>query len=458
MQLNKMILNSTLVLGVLCSAELAALPWVDQIVNGDAIITQSAGANGNALQINQNTDKAIINWSSFNIAPNEAVHFQQPVDAICLNRIDSANGMSQINGNLTATANIILINQSGILFGESAQVNIGGLMASASDMADSSFLGDEKYVFDQSGGLQGAIINRGFISVADGLVGLLGTSVSNEGVIQANYGMVSLVSGDKFSFDFYGNGVLQFAIDAPATAPGLDDAGNPLPCGVNVSGQIINDAGAIYITAKAAQGVFDNLINVSGEVSASSVTENGGLIILSGESAGTVAVTGELNVSGTGTGKKAGEILVFGEDLYIADEAIIRADGDQSAGVIDIGWPAGIDVDLGLPVTPTQTVYVAQGATIAADTLTAGYGGRIGVWSTADTTFLGSASARGGNVSGDGGIVFVFSQGSVSDATVAKLDVSAVNGNAGDTLFSSDTNLIPALNRYLAYTSNDLEG
>ena len=78
--------------GLCLNSSLLALPAVEQLIDGNIAIS----AEGNALQINQTTDKAIINWQNFNIATQESVHFQQPTNGIYLNKIYATKGMSQI--------------------------------------------------------------------------------------------------------------------------------------------------------------------------------------------------------------------------------------------------------------------------------------------------------------------------------------------------------------------------
>ncbi|HSX20806.1 MAG TPA: filamentous hemagglutinin N-terminal domain-containing protein, partial [Gammaproteobacteria bacterium] len=121
----KFITNITLLACMCVGTEVLALPMLDQVVNGDVSISQSISSELSSLQINQQTDKAILDWNSFNIAAQEGVHFQQPLNGVCLNRIDAVNGMSQIQGALSATGKIYLINQAGILFSESAKINVG---------------------------------------------------------------------------------------------------------------------------------------------------------------------------------------------------------------------------------------------------------------------------------------------------------------------------------------------
>ena len=70
---------------------------------GSATISNS----GNTLTINQTSNRAIIDWNSFDIGQNETTNFQQPSSsAIALNRIQDSKP-SQIEGNLTANGNVI---------------------------------------------------------------------------------------------------------------------------------------------------------------------------------------------------------------------------------------------------------------------------------------------------------------------------------------------------------------
>ena len=99
----------------------------------------SAVTAPNSLTINQTSQAAILNWQSFDIGKNATVQFNQPANGAALNRIWDANP-SQIYGALKATGQIYLINQNGILFGQGAQVDVGGLVASSLDIKNSRFL------------------------------------------------------------------------------------------------------------------------------------------------------------------------------------------------------------------------------------------------------------------------------------------------------------------------------
>src|SRR5579883_1623375 len=108
----RLILQSALCAGVAVSSSVVrANPTGGTVVAGTATINQ---ANPNQTVINQSSDKAIINWSSFSIDANQATIFHQPSSsATALNRVTGGDP-SVIAGRLQANGNIILVNPSGI--------------------------------------------------------------------------------------------------------------------------------------------------------------------------------------------------------------------------------------------------------------------------------------------------------------------------------------------------------
>jgi filamentous hemagglutinin family protein len=99
----------------------------------------SASMAGNNLTIHQNTDKAVLNWQTFNIGPENSVKFEQPSSSsIALNNIHQANA-SQIMGKLTANGQVYLVNQNGFVFGKDAQVNVNSLVATTLGISNEVF-------------------------------------------------------------------------------------------------------------------------------------------------------------------------------------------------------------------------------------------------------------------------------------------------------------------------------
>ena len=117
------------------------------------------------LHITQSTNKAIIDWQAFDIQANEATHFQMPSsDSFNLSRVTGGTS-SEIFGTLTSNGNLMLLNPNGILFGADSKIDVGGLVATTSNISNSDFM-EGNYKFDIPSSLNRTVINRGSINVA----------------------------------------------------------------------------------------------------------------------------------------------------------------------------------------------------------------------------------------------------------------------------------------------------
>ncbi|MCE3238607.1 MAG: hxuA 2, partial [Gammaproteobacteria bacterium] len=363
---------------------------VDGVVSsGSATIT---APDANTVVVNQTSDKAVINWQSFNISAQEKTQFIQPnASSIALNRIDPQQGASQIFGQLQANGKIILINQSGVFFGPGSMVNVGSIIASTVDIADQSFLTDN-YNFDQPLLYNGSIINQGTIIAAQhGLVALLGSAVSNEGMIQAHLGQIVLGSGSQFMVGLDNTGLVNFAVNAETTKSGAH--------AVNNSGNLIADGGTIILTAKAAKDVVDRVINMTGVAEAKSVAEKNGEIILQGDDEGITYLSGKLDASGYLTGQTGGVVKVLGNTVALDGHALIDVSGDVGGGTALIGgnaYGAG-------PEQNANYTFFGSDAKVLANALTHGNGGKVVVWANGTTEYYGDIYARGSIQGGNGG-------------------------------------------------------
>lgn len=401
-----------------CVTTADANPVLDNVAAGNINITQSPGQT----TVEQTSSKAIINWQSFNIGAGERTHFQQPVNGIALNRISPTQGPSQIFGALTATGKIILINQAGVYFGPTAHVDVAGLMVSTANITDENFLGG-RYIFDQASGNRGSVINEGSIKVADyGMAALMGTSVVNNGVIEAHLGNVVLASGSTFTMDFMGDHLINFTVGQAITKKGLDQNGKELNNGVSNKGVLIADGGKVLLTGRAAQGVVDDVVNMQGIAQARSVKEAGGVIILDGND-GAVEVAGKLDASGPGT--KGGTVKVLAKNVHVKSTAIIDASGDKGGGEILIG---GNYQGKG-PEANAWDTTVDSGALLNARANVNGDGGKVIVWADNDTQFHGKILAQGGIEDGNGG--FVETSGHYLDIKDSSVSTQATHGAVG---------------------------
>jgi filamentous hemagglutinin family protein len=264
-------------------------PSGGQLIAGAGSISQV----GAITTINQFSNNLSLNWQSFNVAQQESVNFQQPSAAsIAINRILDTNG-SQILGHLNANGQVWLINPNGILFGQNAQVNVGGLVASTLNLYNTD-LSSGSYTFGtplpQAGGGQGrgAVINQGTINVVNGgYIALLGNQVSNQGTLTAPYGTVALGAGSVTTLTFAGNSLLHLQVDQ-STLNNLAENG----------GFIQADGGQVMLSAGAKDSVLASVVNNTGVIDARTVeNKNGTIILLGGKAAGTVNVGGTLDAS-----------------------------------------------------------------------------------------------------------------------------------------------------------------
>ncbi len=265
------------------------LPSGGQTTSGSASIAVNAcpePCRGSAhMDVNQAGQNVGLNWQTFNIGQNAQVDFHQPnTSAIAVNRIADTNG-SQIMGRLNANGQVYLINPNGILFGQGAQVNVGGLVASTLDVNDDS-LDFNSRAFSGSG--TGSVINKGIINAANGgSVALIGNTVSNQGTITAQLGTVALGAGNAVTLTFNGNNLVKMQVDQ-SVLNSLAENG----------GLIQADGGQGIMTAGAKDALLASVVNNTGVIEARTVEQHEGVItLLGGMAAGTVNVGGTLDAS-----------------------------------------------------------------------------------------------------------------------------------------------------------------
>ena len=107
--------SSSILLATLltCTTLAWALPTGEQLMAGQATVSTP---NAGQMQIDQASQKAVLNWQGFSIAPNETVNIHQPnTNAALLNRVVGQDA-SQIQGQLKANGQVYLVNPNGVVF------------------------------------------------------------------------------------------------------------------------------------------------------------------------------------------------------------------------------------------------------------------------------------------------------------------------------------------------------
>src|SRR5438552_5823170 len=344
---------------VLAQTTANTLPTGGNVTAGSAAISSSA----NKLQIDQYSQKAILQWDTFSIGSNAWVNFTQPSSsAIALNRV-VGNNLSEIFGHLTANGQVFLTNPNGVLFAPSAAVDVGGLFATTLSIADKDFLAG-RYNFYNAGGA-GSVVNQGNIITANGYAALAGPQVKNDGVIIARAGTVALAAGDRVKLDMVGDGLISVSVDQAA-----------LNAAAINTGRIEADGGSVILTARSANALLDPVVNNSGVIRANSLVQRNGEIVLDGGSAGVVSNTGTLTSAGTEPGTPGGTVKVLGDKVGLFNGTRIDVSGDAGGGTVLVG---GNFQGKG-PEHNASRTYVGPDATINAEAVTTGKGGEVVVW------------------------------------------------------------------------------
>ena len=368
-------------------AQVAAnqLPTGGNVVAGTAAITQNAAV----MNINQTTARAAIDWNTFNVGSAAQVNFNQPSSSsVTLNRVLDSNP-SQIFGRINAPGQVFLTNPNGVHFAPGSSVNVGGLVATTHRIAVDDFMAG-KTTFDRNGST-GSVINEGELKAAlGGYIALLAPQVRNEGVIIAQAGTVALASGEAITLNFADNGTLA----------GLTATQSQIAALVENKNAVLAPGGLIILSAQAMHQLQGGVINNSGSLEASSLTEKGGKIWLEGD---TITLNSGSAISATGaTG--GGEVLVGG------------------------GWQGSGDL------RQATTVTMEAGATIDVSATKVGAGGTAVLWSDVTkaaslTTVAGTILAKGGAEGGDGGRIET--SGHNVDIGRASVSASAPKGTGG---------------------------
>ncbi len=409
----------------------SARPTGGQVVAGAASIAAAA----NTTTITQSSNRAAIDWQSYNVGSNQAVIYQQPsATAVTLNRVTGGDP-SAIAGKITANGQLIITNPSGVTFYQGAQVNAQSVVVSAAGITNQNFMAG-KMVFDQAANPNARIDNRGTITVKQaGLAALVAPSVANSGVINARLGQVVLAGAAAHTLDLYGDGLVSIDVTKQVMTAPVGPGGKPVTALVTNTGVIQADGGVVQLTAAAADGVVQTLVRAGGRIQANTVGSRTGRIEITG-TGGSVVVEGRVAADGKAPGSSGGQIMVAGSDTTtLAAGSHVSADGHGSGGhggggLVAVGTTLARAAGTGTaPAGTSARTVVASGARVSASGTGRGDGGRVTVLSTQNTVVAGVVSARGGKAGGDGGTVELSGQAGFTLTGTA--DTAAPHGALG---------------------------
>ena len=374
-------------------------PTAPQVVTGNASFSQA----GKLLTVT-NSPGAIINWNSFSIAAGETTRFNQAsISSSVLNRV-LANDPSVLLGTLSSNGKVWLVNPAGILVGQGARIDVGGFIASTLNVKNEDFLAG-RLNFGATPNA-GKVENFGQITTpSGGSVFLIGSAVTNNGIINAPNGDVILAAGQTAQL-----------VDTGTPGVKVDITG--AEGNVTNLGEIVAEAGRI--------GMAGVLVKNSGTLNASSLVKEGGRVFLKA----TQGATAGGSISAQSASASGGRIEVSGSTVLVPAGTALDASGKSQGGTILVGGGyQGKDAS----IANADTTTIDASASLKADSTGSGNGGLIVAWSDGHTSAHASFSARGGESGGSGGQVETSGKRTL-DVAGARVDTRAGDGSAGNWL------------------------
>ena len=322
-----------------------ALPLGAQVQAGSATVTSS----GASMVVNQTSQQLITNWSSFNVGSGASVEFVQPnVSAAALNRVVGTD-VSQIQGQLKSNGQVFIVNPNGVIFGAGARVDVGGLTASTLNISDADFLAG-RFVFNKDVATQNdaraVLENAGQLQAAEqGYIALIGETVSNTGSIDTPSGTTALLAGERITLTVANNQLISYEVERGA-----------LDAQIDAGGAINASDGVVVLSAKALDALTKSVVNSTGIVQATSLSNKGGKIVLEGDV------------------------------ITLSSDAALDASGATGGGTVHVGggWQGAGDLRQAETVTMQSGATIkanASNATDAAANTATGNGGEVVLWS-----------------------------------------------------------------------------
>lgn len=320
----------------------APLPTDGAFVAGQGQIARSSDK---ALAIIQSSDRSVIDWSSFSIATDHSVSIDNGRGAT-LNRVLGGQ-ISRIDGQLSATGSVYLMNPHGVIVGQGGRVIAGGdFVASTRQMDMDAFMSGGPLPI--SGASTGSIVNQGSVVSKSGSVVMIARSIENHGEIEAAQGRASLVAADDvllastnakdgglYVVANAGGGDITQDGRIRAAAVSLQAAGGNIYALAGNRDGLVQATGSSTIDGQLWLTAPKGEVVVEGELAATRFDGTGGQIGVNGRNV-TLASGSRLDARGTAGGEVLVGVSTYGEGRDLADRTVI-ADGASLLA----GGPAG---------------------------------------------------------------------------------------------------------------------
>ena len=275
---------------------------------GATLPSQSTANGRTTVLVQQKAQQALLTWQTFNIGKETTLRFDQSAGGanasqwIAFNKINDPSGSpSQILGAMKADGQVYVINQNGIIFGGSSQINLHALTASSLPINDNLIARgllnnpDAQFLFSAlpiSAGSQGTpaftpvpaltpsglsgdvVVQKGATLTSPttpdhvgGRIALVGPNVRNAGTIATPDGQTILAAGQQVGFAAHpGSDPSLRGLDAYVGAVADPALANPPPAGTATNAGLIDAPHAsVVMTGRTVEqlGVIDSSTSVS---------------------------------------------------------------------------------------------------------------------------------------------------------------------------------------------------
>lgn len=170
-----------------------------------------------SMKLVQTSKAGLYSWSSFDIGSSATFEIETPGSgSSSLHRVIGSTKLSEVYGTLKSNGSVYLINPNGVMFGQGAQVNVQGLVASTLNISDEDFLSltdldnrttpvyvwedlsgeDTPVTFDHPTNYVRVAPGANITTPSGGSVFLMARKVENAGTISTPGGQTALLAGD----------------------------------------------------------------------------------------------------------------------------------------------------------------------------------------------------------------------------------------------------------------------
>ena len=411
---------------IVAGASSALVAGTDYL-GGKAVLEQLSNVtlgefDADNVTFNAEPEKAVgvLDWSKFNIGAGQAMTFIGDSTTF-FNLVDGTAGKSQIEGTISSGGSVWVINPSGVAFGSSAVVNVGGLFAAAAGKIDGENAAALRLgtattpVFESMAGN----VEVGAAKFDAGQVALVGKSVSIAGADMTSVGSLSVAAGEKVVVDVVGGGKVSFSVSE--FTEGLDDIG------VDVDGLALGDSnpesgrpGDLDIVSEGHVAI-KNDVAAQGDVRLSTVAAEGASGAAVSYKKMSVA-SGKMLQGKSVSATAAGEVEIDGDVAATGDVVVESALGVAIKGAVSVGDESTLSVSAGTGIDISGKVKSAGGSSFS----TAAGDVKL---SSAESVIGGTVNASGDTVDIAAGESIDFEYGTLGAGSAGSL---TVKGNGRD--------------------------